>query len=168
MVICRFFLSSKVRVFFEALIINTPWWHWIVVIAHVVFSAKSWLQCSWKIHSSSFKLRRTKEPVKIWGVRGARENFLRFYKMPCKSVFLLPIKYIEKLKSLWQLKIGGGGEVKWYYYAMKGSISWGGGPSTIFWNPFHHPPSTLPPNKSSLSRPKFNGKLSHWGGTGSH
>ena len=40
-----FSLSSKVRLmyifflFFEALNINTPWWHWIVVIAHVVFSA---------------------------------------------------------------------------------------------------------------------------------
>ena len=58
-----FSLSSKVRVmyivFFEALNINTPWWHWIVVIAHVVFSAKSRLQCSWKSHSSpSFKQRQ--------------------------------------------------------------------------------------------------------------
>ena len=56
----QFFLSCKVRVMyivlFEALNINTPWWHWIVVIAHVVFSAKSRLQCSWKSHSStSFK-----------------------------------------------------------------------------------------------------------------
>ena len=52
-----FFLSSKVRVmyivFFEAPNINKPWWHWIVVIAHVVFSPKSRLQCSWKSHSSS-------------------------------------------------------------------------------------------------------------------
>ena len=57
-----FFLSSKVRVmyivFFEALNINTPWWHWIVVIAHVVFSAKLRLQCSWKRHPSSFKQQR--------------------------------------------------------------------------------------------------------------
>ena len=30
--------------------------------------------------------------------------------MPCKSVFLLQIKYIEKFKLLWQLKIGGGGD----------------------------------------------------------
>ena len=28
--------------------------------------------------------------------------------MPCKSVFLLQIKYIEKFKLLWQLKIDGG------------------------------------------------------------
>ena len=41
--------------------------------------------------------------------------------MPCTSVFLLQIKYIEKFKLLWQLKIGGG-EVKLYYYAMKGSM----------------------------------------------
>ena len=57
-----FCLSSKVRVmyivFFEALNINTPWWHWIVVIAHVVFSAKLRLQCSWKRHPSSFKQQR--------------------------------------------------------------------------------------------------------------
>ena len=58
-----FSLSSKVRVtyivFFEALNINTPWWHWMVVIAHVVYSAKSRLQCSWKSHSSSsFKLQQ--------------------------------------------------------------------------------------------------------------
>ena len=122
----------------------------------------------------------------------------------CKSVFLLQIKYIGKFKLLWQLKIWVGGEVKLYYYAMKGSMGGGGGPSkivfkrswkksktkikspqetwrwvfvvltfiimiqTIFQNTFRHPPSPLPPNKSSLSQPKFNGKLSHWGGTGSH
>ena len=37
------------------------------------------------------------------------EIFLRFYKTPCKSVFLLQIKYIEKFKLLWQFKIGEGG-----------------------------------------------------------
>ena len=44
--------------------------------------------------------------------------------MPCKSVFLLQIKYIEKFKLLWQLKIDGGREVKLYCYAMKESM-WG-------------------------------------------
>ena len=43
---------------------------------------------------------------------GAWEIFLGSTKMPCKSVFLLQIKYIEKLKLLWQLKIGGRGESK--------------------------------------------------------
>ena len=46
----------------------------------------------------------------------------------CKSVFLLQIKYIGKFKLFWQLKIWvGGGEVKLYYYAMKGSMGGGGG-----------------------------------------
>ena len=47
--------------------------------------------------------------------------------MPCKSVFLLQIKYIEKFKLLRKLKIDGvgGGEVKLYYYAMKEGM--GGG-----------------------------------------
>ena len=40
--------------------------------------------------------------------------------MQRKSVFLLQIKCIEKFKLIWQLKIGEG-EVKLYYYAMKGS-----------------------------------------------
>ena len=56
--------------------------------------------------------------------------------MPCKSVFLLQIKYIEKFKLSWKLKIdgvGGGGKVKLYYYAMKEGMGGGGGPSkTIF------------------------------------
>ena len=126
--------------------------------------------------------------------------------MPCKSVFLLQIKYIEKFKLLWQLKIFWGGirEVKLYYYAMKGIIRGGGSPAkTIFqksskksktkikkstrnfkvsacgFNLYYCDPDyllkhissstlPLPPNKSSVSQPKFNGKLSHWGGTGSH
>ena len=61
---------------------------------------------------------RTKEPVKIqgvWGV-GVRENLSRFYKMPCKSI---NINYYDNLKLR--------GEVKLYYYAMKGSIAGGGG-----------------------------------------
>ena len=57
---------------------------------------------------------RTKEPDlgSIGGGGGRwrfRENFLRFYKMACKSVFLLKIKSIDKFKLLWQSKIGGGG-----------------------------------------------------------
>ena len=146
----QIFLSSKVRVmyivFFEALNINTPWWHWIVVIAHVVFSAKSRLQCSWKSHSSSsFKQQqrhffhemcyvqngprelRSRSRFMDFGGMGARENFSSFYKMACKSLFLLQIKYIEKFKLLLQLQIVGGGEVKLCYYAMKGSIAGGGG-----------------------------------------
>ena len=57
---------------------------------------------------------RTKKPVKIqgvWGV-GVRENLSRFYKMPRKSKNL---NYYDNLKLR--------GEVKLYYYAIKGSIA---------------------------------------------
>ena len=38
----------------------------------------------------------------VWGGGGEDlgKVFLRFYKMPCKSVFLLQMKYIEKFKLL--------------------------------------------------------------------
>ena len=127
--------------------------------------------------------------------------------MPCKSVFLLQIKYIEKFKLSWKLKIdgvGGGGEGKIILLCDERRHGGGGvlpkqflkrswkktktkveestrnvkvgvcGFNLYYYDPDyllkHISSSTLPPppNKSSLSQPKFNGKLSHWGGTGSH
>ena len=59
--------------------------------------------------SNSHENEGAGQDFREYGGWGARENFLRFYKMPFKY------------------KLTGGGEVKLYYYAMKESM--GGGPS---------------------------------------
>ena len=51
--------------------------------------------------------------------------------MPCKSVFLLQIKYIEKFKLSWQLKIGGGGG-NYITMLWKEAEQGGNPPKTIF------------------------------------
>ena len=77
---------------------------------------------------------------------------------PSKTIFKKKFKEIkDKIKeSTRNLKVGACGFNLYYYdpdYLLK-----------------HISSSTLPPppNESSLSQPKFSGKLSHRGGTGSH
>ena len=90
--------------------------------------------------------------------------------MPCKSVFLLQIKYIEKFKLLWQLKIDGGEGGKIILLCDERKQVGGGHSKTIFKKKLKE---IKDQNKRVHKKLEggclwFNGKLSHRGGTGSH